>query len=364
MDWRVIARGLSPSGEAVVHLCTRTGLPASEVRRGLVSDGGLVIREGIDRDGADSLAASLSFHGITLEVVPSPSGTSDRGFRVVLTGYSPGSRGRLRTALMRMSRRSDEEVIGFLARIPFALRRNANPETAASVRRFIEAAGGVVEIRPEESGPGEAPAAPVPRLETPETPVEPGVGKKRAAAFRDDPPEPACRNLPPSVETIEAARVFREPHRYTPLPPDSECAVPDRAAPPEGEAFPGPHRVVFSAPARPTGIPPIRKPRPVPGIPPAVCGPLHPVFMCPVPDSMAVRTVLLLQSGLGLSARAAERAVRRAPSVVALGRDRLEASEKVRELSSLGLPVTLVRAQNPSAKPGDHVWFGNWLRAR
>ncbi len=363
MDWRVIARGLSPSGEAVVHLCTRTGLPASEVRRGLTSDGGLVIREGMERDGADSLAASLSFNGITLEVVPSAPRTGC-GFRVVLTGYSPGSRGRLRTALMRLSRRSDEEVIGFLARIPFALRRNADPETAASVRRFIEAAGGVVEIRPEESGLGDVPAEHAARTGAPETPKKPRAGKRPAAVPCDDPPEPVCLNLPPSVETIEAGRVFREPHRYTPVPPEVEGAVPDRAVPAGVASLPEPHRMVFSAPARPSGIPPVRKPRPVSGIPPAVCGPLHPVFMCPVPDSLAVRTALLLQSGLGLSARAAERAVRRAPSVVALGRDHQEASEKVRELASLGLPVTLVRAQKPSVKSGEHVWFGNWLRAR
>ncbi len=358
MDWRVIARGLSPSGAAVVHLCTRTGFPASEVRRGLASDEGLVIREGMGRGVADSLAASLSFDGITLEVVPSTAAAAAaEGFRVVLTGYSPGSRGRLRAALVKMSGRPEEEVIAFLSRIPFALRRNADPETAAAVRRFIEAAGGVVEIRPEALESGDAPAAP-------ETAGSPPGGKPTAPVVSSGPPASLYRSLPPPVETIEAGMVFREPHRYTPLPPEAHGEIPGRAAPLKGSSFPEPYPTVFSAPARASGIPPAGKPEIAPGVPPAVCGPFHPVFMCPVPDSQAVRTALLLQSSLGLSAGAAERAVRRTHSVVALGRSRREASEKFRLLVSMGLPVTLVRPRSLPARSGDHVWFGNWIRAR
>ena len=362
MNWRVVARGRTPSGEAVVHLCSRTGLPASDVREGLVSPGGLVIREDLEREPADSLSASLSFDGITIEVVPSTGpGTNPSGFRVVLTGYVPGSRGRLRAALMRMSRKSDEEVIGFLARIPFALRRNADPETAASVRRMIEAAGGVVEIRPE----GREPSKPSPPVDEKPAPRFVGIeAEPLPQEITDKPPVQRQRPQPPPVNSRLPRLLIREPHTFTTEPPDTRMIDPPRALRNRKETFNPPERIVFAAPSMISPLPhrlgslESRKP-------PATCSQrLFPVFLCPVQESSVRSTVAILEEKLGFSGEIAMQIVRRAPSAIALEKSHQKASERVRELSGKGLPVSLVRQQGVSAKQEDHVWFGNWIRTR
>lgn len=370
MNWSVVARGRSPSGEAVVHLCSRTGGQASEVRAGLLSQRGLVIREGMDREGADSLAASLSYNGITIEVVPS-TGTPQNGvFRVVLTGYSPGNRGRLRAALMRMSGRTDEEVIGFLARIPFALRRGASAETAASVRRVIEAAGGVVEIRPE-GGEAER-SAPVPPQQQ-QKKKAPQLPPEKASETPPETRKPAVppgggfvAPEPPVVHLREIRSVLVEPHRFTLSPPGFTGTEPAMISQSGPSVFDTPFSVVFTRPARMAPLPPAITRRggvvlPSPGVPPS-----HPVFLCPVQEGDRRKAVRVLQNTLGLSADAAVRAVVGAPSVISLERGREEASERVRELTGQGLPVTLVKSSDKEGpvRHRDHVWFGNWLRGR
>ncbi|MFO7625828.1 MAG: hypothetical protein R6V62_01055 [Candidatus Fermentibacteraceae bacterium] len=363
MNWSVVARGRSPSGEAVVHLCSRTGRQASEVRAGLVSQRGFVIREGLERDGADSLAASLSFHGITIEVVPSTGGPDAGGFRVVLTGYAPGSRGRLRAALMRMSGRTDEEVIGFLARIPFALRRGASPETAASVRRVIEAAGGVVEIRPE----GNERPAPVPDKRFPQARVRKAPeAPAKTAAVSDTPPEAVVVPDPPVVRLHEDRSVLVEPHRFTPAPPALANIEPGRISPVGASFLQLPFKVLFTGPARLFPVPAAGSRRSFDALPAADVPACHPVFLCPVQEGDRSKAMRILQSSLGLSPDAAERAIAGAPSVISLEPGRNEASERVRELSGHGLPVTLIKHSDKEGpvRHRDHVWFGNWLRGR
>lgn len=365
MNWSVVARGRSPSGEAVVHLCSRTGRPASDVRAGLVFQRGFVIREGLDRDEADSLAASLSFHGITIEVVPSTGSPDTDGFRVVLTGYTPGSRGRLRAALMRMSGRTDEEVIGFLARIPFALRRCASAETAASVRRVIEAAGGVVEIRPEGTEaerPSPVAEKPLPQATVRKTSVTPS----RTPAVSDTPPEAVVMPDPPVVSVQEDRSVPVEPHRFTVAPPVVVCIEPGRISPVEASVFQAPYKVLFTGPARLFPVPPAGSRRSFDALPAADVPACHPVFLCPVQEGDRRKVIRVLKDTLGLSPDAARRAIAGAPSVISLEPGRDEASERVRELSGHGLPVTLIKNSDKegSVRHRDHVWFGNWLRGR
>ncbi len=348
-----------------MHLCSRTGRPASEVRTGLLSRGGFIISEGLERDGADSLAASLSFHGITLEVVPSTGSSAACGFRVVLTGYAPGSRGRLRAALMRMSGRSDEEVIGFLARIPFALRRAASAETAASVRRVIEAAGGVVEIRPEGTEPPKPSAVS-------EKPLTQALVRKASpapahkAAVSDTPPEALAMPDPPFVSVHEDRSVLVEPHRFNPVPPAVAGIEPGRIPPVDASVFLSPYKVLFTGPARLSPVPPAGSRRSIDAQPAADVPAGHPVFLCPVPEGDRTKAIRVLKNSLGLSLDAARRAITRAPSVISLEPGRDEASERVRELSGHGLPVTLIRNSDKEGpvRHRDHVWFGNWLRGR
>jgi len=365
MNWAVVARGRSPSGEAVVHLCSRTGRQAAEVRSGLVSQRGFIVSEGLDRDAADSLAASLSFHGITIEVVPSSGSPDAAGFRVVLTGYAPGSRGRLRAALMRMSGRTDEEVIGFLARIPFALRRGASAETAASVRRVIEAAGGVVEIRPEGTDakrPAPVPVKPQPKAAVRHVPEIPS-GTPEVSGNQ---PEAMVMPDPPVVRLQENRSVLVEPHRFTLAPPEGAGIEPGRVAQADASVPVKPYRVVFTGPARLLPVPPARSRRSFDDPPAADVPALHPVFLCPVQEGDRRKVMRVLRSSLGLGRDAAERAIAGAPSVIALEPGRNEASERVRELTGHGLPVTLIRSSDKEGpvRQRDHVWFGNWLRGR
>lgn len=364
MNWSVVARGRSPSGEAVVHLCSRTGMQASEVRAGLLSRRGLVISEGLQREGADSLAASLSFNGITVEVVPSTESTATGGFRVVLTGYSPGSRGRLRAALMRMSGRTDEEVIGFLARIPFALRRGASAETAASVRRVIEAAGGVVEIRPEGTEP--VLPAPAPAARPPRRTDSPSALSESPGRASETVPGAVAAPSPPPVRLREVRRVLVEPHRFTTEPPGMASIEPACIPPSGTSAVEKPHIVIFTRPARLLPAPPPCARRGSFASPPACAAAYHPVFLCPVQERDRAKAVRILRNSLGLSADAAQRAVALAPSAVSLETGRKEASERVRELTGQGLPVTLIRSgdREGPVRHRDHVWFGNWLRGR
>lgn len=365
MNWSVVARGRSPSGEAVVHLCSRTGRQASEVRAGLVSQRGFVISEGLERDAADSMAASLSFHSITIEVVPSTGSHGTGGFRVVLTGYAPGSRGRLRASLMRMSGRTDEEVIGFLARIPFALRRGASAETAASVRRVIEAAGGVVEIRPEGTE-AERPAH-VQEKRVPQATVRKvSQAPPQPPAVSDTPPEAVVLPNPPVVSLHEHRSVVVEPHRFTPAPPAVSGMEPGRISPAGACVFQAPYKVLFTGPARFLPVPPAGSRRNSDAVPPADAPACHPVYLCPVQEGDRRTAMRVLQNSLGLSPLAAERAIAGAPSVISLETGPDEASERVRELSGHGLPVTLVRSSDKEGpvRHRDHVWFGNWLRGR
>ena len=352
----------------MVHLCSRTGRQASEVRAGLLSRRGLVIRDGMEREGADSLAASLSYNGITIEVVPSTGTPQNEVFRVVLTGYAPGNRGRLRAALMRMSGRTDEEVIGFLSRIPFALRRGASAETAASVRRVIEAAGGVVEIRPEGSeAERSAPVPPKQQRKAPQlSPEKPPETPHEALTPAVPPREVLVTPEPPVVHLRETRSVLVEPHRFTLSPPGFTGTEPAMISPSGTPAFDTPFSVAFTRPARMAPLPPVLSRRggvvlPSPGVPPS-----HPVFLCPVHERDRRKAVRVLQKTLGLSADAAVRAVVGAPSVISLAGGREEASERVRELTGQGLPVTLVKSSDKEGpvRHRDHVWFGNWLRGR
>lgn len=319
------------------------------------------MRDSLERGAADNLAASLSYDGITIEVVPS-SAPDTPGFRVVLTGYSPGSRGRLRAALMRMSRKSDEEVIGFLARIPFALRRNADAETAASVRRMIEAAGGLVEVRPEGAPAARQEQAAQPRP----SPARP-VKEVREASPKPAPgaePRPSTEvpvmMTPPVVRSSEARQVFTEPQQYTAMPPEASLKLPSVLLPEHAATFPAPFAVSFAPPARLSPLPAQNGVR----IPEAARSSYFPVYLCPVQEKHRHRTERILSDRLGISGEKARDAVMNAPSVISLEKSPAESSARVHELSGLGLPVTLVKPQEGVVKNKDHVWFGNWLRPR
>jgi len=152
MSWRVVVRGDSPRGDSIVVLCNLTGLTMSEVQLALLKDG-VVVGDGLSEPRARELADSIQKDS-SLDCLIEHSviaGDSPATFRVVLTGYRPGSRARLRKAVQKMSGLPFEQVIVWFSRIPFVLRENARHSTAMAIRRALTEAGGLVDLQPEST---------------------------------------------------------------------------------------------------------------------------------------------------------------------------------------------------------------------
>lgn len=290
MDWKVVVHAESPPAEALETLGELTGLNRGELLRAL-RRGTLIAGSGYGRDRAASLASSLrEDFGLEATALPAPGqrkqkGTADSGtlFRVVLTGYRPGKRARLRDALQRLSGLPPEQVVIWLSRIPFVLRDRTDHDTARKIRRAITEAGGMIDMRPvmdrsderdlrakreeradsgdvseaagrtpvEDTGP--PPLPPAPPLSSV---VEPGRSSPPPVAHFL-PPEPSEELLPPPVvpdategtltEAPPAIRFLKPPCQFAPPPvagavevseppPVIDCNTPPGAAlelPPE-----------------------------------------------------------------------------------------------------------------------------------
>lgn len=167
MSWKVLARGDNPDRQALSTLEELTGLGRGEVLLALRRSG-LIAADGISEERARSLAASLSGFGLECSVVPAGAGDSEAvsaRFRVVLTGFRPGHRARLRERLQQMSGLPPEQVVLWLARIPFVLRDDVDHETARRIRKSLVDAGGFVELRPLRIPRQEGASKPLPACE-------------------------------------------------------------------------------------------------------------------------------------------------------------------------------------------------------
>ncbi len=150
MNWRVVVKGDSPSGDSIVALCNLTGLNMAEVQLSLTK-GELVAGDGMSESRARDLALSITKNSslqCRIEQSETP-GSAPAMFRVVLTGYRPGSRARLRKAIQKMSGLPYEQVVVWFSRIPFVLLDSTGHSTAMVIRRTISEAGGVVDVQPE-----------------------------------------------------------------------------------------------------------------------------------------------------------------------------------------------------------------------
>jgi len=233
MNWKVVARADNPDQQTLSTLEELTGLGRGEVLLALRRSG-LVAADGLSEDRARILAANLgSGFNVSCTVLPSPGGrgSSSTAFRVVLTGYQPGQRARLRETLEKLSGLPPEQVVLWLARIPFVLKDSVDHETARRIKRILGDAGGIVELKPL-SGPVHPPAA---------DPV-------RAAPPRE--PAPAARPVPAS-----------RPHGAEPAVPPASSEPPEQL--PEPPALPetrwssdAPPALCFSAPGRAAAVPP------------------------------------------------------------------------------------------------------------
>lgn len=246
MDWKVVAHAEKPSGEALGTLAELTGLNRGELLSAL-RRGTLIAGTGLSRSRASGLARSLREEfGLEATALPAEEGRRSPGgptlFRVVLTGYRPGNRARLRECLQRLSGLPPEQVVLWLSRIPFVLRDETDHETARKIRRAITEAGGMIDMRPVMDRPEVRPLQTGPEAEGP------GEQAEAKAAGTEPPPAPAS---PPVAS--------REPYRSSALPPRLCFLPPGRLA--EVEAPP----VIEEVGETPQETPPpevrFRKPR-------------------------------------------------------------------------------------------------------
>ncbi len=342
-------------------LCARTGDSIDSVKRMLRFPEGLILKEGLSREKADELVSNLPPDG-SVEVAVQREVDS---WVAVLMGYRPGSRGRLRVALQRMSRLSTEEVIHFLSSIPIALKSAIDLKTARAIKDALEREGGIVEIHPHRKSakgyvPGTEAAVEEP-VETvvpgPESPEEPPPSHGPPGSPPHVPPG-AGDALPESLPVSQVPReiCFSPPEQKDiPLP----GVVPDET----GDAVPSlkPYPVRFTVPGR--SIPPVITVHDPHGQPPEAtpAGMAVPIFLHPVSRGQKASAVKVLSEALGIPLKRCGELVEIAPVAVWASSDRFEALVTLKGLSEKGVPVSLIPAsENPPANPAHRSVFG-WM---
>ncbi|MDM7993430.1 MAG: hypothetical protein QUS11_08960 [Candidatus Fermentibacter sp.] len=156
MSWKVLVRAENPSPGTLATLEELTGLGRGEVLLALRRTG-LVVGEDFDEERARALSRTLGDLGLSCSVSPSaiPEATQ---FRVVLTGFRPGYRARLRETLQKLSGLPPEQIVVWLSRIPFVLKDSVDHETARQIKRILVEAGGMVDLRQTRENPAQPPA--------------------------------------------------------------------------------------------------------------------------------------------------------------------------------------------------------------
>ena len=340
-------------------LCARTGDTIDRVRQSLRLSDGLTLVEGLSRDRADEILASLPADG-SVEISVQREVDS---WVAVLMGYRPGSRGRLRVALQKMSRLSTEEVIHFLASIPVALKAGITRKTAETIKEILEREGGIIEIRPHTGIPDAEAGAP---RDIPSPSGESSEEKVSHDQVLFEPPgsEP---DIPPLVEEIAASLKpvmnVKPPPEFSFTPPEKEAV----SAPPlpdqddEFGDFPSaPYPFKFTIPARPI-------PSPVHSSadegPPGVTEEARvvPIYLHPVAQEQKERVCRVLTESLGITSERGMQLVDQAPVAVWACGERLNALVALRGLSEKGVPVALFPGSSEKhEEPHDRSFFG-WM---
>ncbi|MEA3266949.1 MAG: hypothetical protein U9P42_08400, partial [Candidatus Fermentibacteria bacterium] len=338
-----------PSGRILAVLYARTGEPIDSVRQMLDSPQGMVLQSGLSREKAETLSAELPNDGSVQihlqrdEVV----------FVPVLMGYRPGCRGRLRIAMQKLSRLPTEEVIRFLARVPIALKLDADRAAAESIKRILERAGGIVEIR----SPGD--------LIGVSSKKDHGDSSTKTVVFAEEAEatpvvEPYSDNQPDRDSLSSDTRREKpaeEPKTvsaYNSIPPPVLQIVPpvvaERNA--EGSDDTCPYAISFTVPA--AAIPAVIHLGQNITVPPEQPLKTVMVYLFPVAsrDSEQVQTVLC--ETLDLSKERAQKFISKAPVAITGFSQRIDALVSISELTDLGVPVSLVpgTTSNPEPSPG------------
>ena len=151
MKWKVVVQGDKPSVESARVLTERTGLPLDEILAALSHEDDIVcngLTEGEAQKVADSLRRDP---GIQCRILPDKEDEIQPVslFRVLLVNYRPGYRTRLRRRLQELTHLPQEQIVQWLSRMPIALSRGINTETAKRIKRSITESGGIVRIEAE-----------------------------------------------------------------------------------------------------------------------------------------------------------------------------------------------------------------------
>lgn len=153
MKWKVVVGGDKPSRETIRVIAELTSLLHDEILQSL-GDGNLTVRANLAESEAQKLADQLGRdHDVMCRVLPErePSSISSPSFRVLLIDFRPGYRTRLRRRLQILTGLSNDQVVVWLSRMPFALGSGVDGDTARQIRKRIVEAGGIVRIEPESA---------------------------------------------------------------------------------------------------------------------------------------------------------------------------------------------------------------------
>ncbi|MBD3369396.1 hypothetical protein GF402_03420 [Candidatus Fermentibacteria bacterium] len=261
MHWKVVVKAENPSRRALDTLGEITGLSRSEALLAL-RKGELVAGDRFAKSRAENLARSLREDlglDATAEQVEDRSSESRSPlFRVVLAGYRPGYRARVREKLERLSNLPPEQVVLWLSKIPFVLRDNVDHQTARSIKRIMTEAGAIVDFGPSGVGEEGKPITVGPTITT-----RPGPTVRNEPAVKTEEPteeEPEAPPVPPMVSEGPGAYRSVPPPVLNFLPPPE----PDVEAPPlvefEPERSEPPPRMSYRSPPRELSLPPVLGP--------------------------------------------------------------------------------------------------------
>ncbi len=151
MKWKVVVQGDKPSVESARVLTEHTGLLLDEILT-VFSHEDNIVCNGLTERKAQKIADSLRRDtGIQCRILPDQEEEAQPVplFRVLLVNYRPGYRTRLRRRLQELTRLPQEQIVQWLSRMPIALSRSINRETAIRIKKAIMESGGIVRIEAE-----------------------------------------------------------------------------------------------------------------------------------------------------------------------------------------------------------------------
>ncbi len=360
LSFRIVLKGSEPSGRFLAVLCARTGETIDSIRKRLNSPSGMILKEDLTREAAELFVTELPGDG---SVSVSIQRDVD-SWVAVLVGYRPGSRGRLRSALQRLSKLSTEEVIHFLANIPIALKSGIDRKTAVAVKEILEREGGIVEIRPSTGSVFSSLDQAVPPEEN--NPVQDEKPLPAVTPVSSDLPG-MTPEVPPKVSSMKISSAsgksevppvfsFRSPEHISVPAPSKVSASEDTPC-----VSSIPYSFSFTIPGRP--VPATLEEETLKFSLPAVSEEARaiPLFLHPVGPGQRSRVLEILLECFDMPEERCQGLIDRAPGVVCIFRERINALVALRELSEQGVPVSMVSAPEGMDEGIRRSSFFGWL---